>query len=226
MSHFTKRTRSAAQACGTILFGFVFAGLVNAADAPLMGVLDRFTAPDVPAMGPAETAVNPRKPSTRPVGTGLPGNGLAQHAMLYVGEGYNRMFLVNGGKVIWKYDTGQGNEYDDVWMLSNGNILFTRMQYIAEITPKKEVVWHYDAPDDKNDKAKHTEIHACQPIGLDRVLFVENGLPPKLKIINIKTNKVELEHDLDYLQPPNPGTIHPQFRACATQPRARIWCLI
>src|SRR4051812_12522644 len=139
MSHFTKRTRSAAQACGTILFGFVFAGLVNAADAPLMGVLDRFTAPDVPAMGPAETAVNPRKPSTRPVGTGLPGNGLAQHAMLYVGEGYNRMFLVNGGKVIWKYDTGQGNEYDDVWMLSNGNILFTRMQYIAEITPKKEV---------------------------------------------------------------------------------------
>ena len=64
MSHFTKRTRSAAQACGTILFGFVFAGLVHAADAPLMGVLDRFTAPDVPAMGPAETAVNPRKPST------------------------------------------------------------------------------------------------------------------------------------------------------------------
>ena len=76
----------------------------------------------------------------------LPGNGLAQHPMLYVGENYNKMFLVNDGKVIWTYSTGKGNEYDDVWMLSNGNILFTRMQYVAEITPKKEVVWRYDAP--------------------------------------------------------------------------------
>ncbi len=107
---------------------------------PLMKLLDRFTAADVPALGPAETEVAARK-WDQPIPTGLPGKGLAQHPMLYIGEGYNKMFLVNDGKIIWTYSTGKGNEYDDVWMLSNGNILFTRMQYIAEITPKKEVVW-------------------------------------------------------------------------------------
>ena len=34
--------------------------------------------------------------------------GLAQHPMLYVGENYTKMFLVNDGKVIWTYPTGTG----------------------------------------------------------------------------------------------------------------------
>jgi hypothetical protein len=171
---------------------------------PLMAKLDRFSAVDVPALGPAESEVAPRK-WDQPIPSGLPGKGLAQHPMLYVGEGYNKMFLVKDGKIIWTYSTGKGNEYDDVWMLSNGNILFTRMQYVSEVTPKKEVVWRYDAP-------KGTEIHACQPIGLDKVLFVKNGLPPKLMVVNIKTNAVEVEHDLPAIEPPDPKTVHPQFR--------------
>jgi hypothetical protein len=125
--------------------------------------------------------------------------------MLYIGEGFNKMFLINQGKVIWTYSTGRGNEYDDVWMLSNGNILFTRMQYVAMITPRKEVIWRYDAP-------TNTEIHACQPIGLDKVLFIQNALPPKLMVVNIKTGKTEVEHDLPFLQPPNQKQVHPQFR--------------
>lgn len=179
---------------------------------PCMAVLDRFTAADVPTSAPSEIAVKPRKPSTRPDPAGLPGNGLAQHPMLYIGEGYNKMFLINDGKIIWTYSTGPGNEYDDVWMLSNGNILFSRMQYVAEITPAKQVVWRYDANLSPDDPAKHTEIHACQPIGLDKVLFIENGLPPHLKVININTGEVEVNHELDYLQPPDPKKIHPQFR--------------
>ncbi len=171
---------------------------------PLISILDRFTAPDVPALGPAETEVAPRQ-WDQPIPSNLPGKGIAQHPMLYIGEGYNKMYLVKDGKVIWTYSTGKGNEYDDVWMLSNGNILFTRMQYIAEITPKKEVVWRYDAPEG-------TEIHACQPIGLDKVLFVQNGLPPKLIVMNIKTGAKEVEHDLPALEPPDPKKVHPQFR--------------
>lgn len=178
----------------------------------LMAVLDHFTAADVPALGPAEEEVAARTSADQPTPEGLPGKGLAQHPMLYIGEGYNKMFLINGGKIIWTYSTGKGNEYDDVWMLSNGNILFSRMQYVAEITPKKEVVWRYDAKLSPDDAAKHTEIHACQPIGLDKVLLVENGLPPKLKIVNIKTGKVEVDHDLDCAQPPNANNIHAQFR--------------
>ncbi len=190
----------------------LFAADLPASSTPLIALLDQFTAADVPTSGPAEIEVPPRKPSTRPIPTDLPGGGLSQHSMLYVGEGYNKMFLVNGGKVIWTYSTGPGNEYDDVWMLSNGNILFSRMQYIAEITPKKQVVWRYNATDSKADPTKHTEIHGCQPIGLDKVLFIENGLPPKLKLINIKTGAVEVDHALDNSQPPNPKNIHGEFR--------------
>jgi hypothetical protein len=108
-------------------------------------VMPLFTAPNVPNMGPSETEA-PSPKVVLPVPPRLPGKGMAQHSMLYIGEGYNKMFLVNKGKIIWTYSTGPGNEYDDVWMLSNGNVLFTRMQYIAEVTPDKKMVWRYDAP--------------------------------------------------------------------------------
>jgi hypothetical protein len=177
---------------------------------PCLAVLDRFTAPDVPPMGPAESEAPIGKWTNSVTPAGLPGNGLAQHPMLYVGEGYNKMFVVNGGKVIWTYQTGKGYEYDDVWMLSNGNILFSRMEYVAEITPDKKVVWRYDCsvPAGTN----HTEVHTCQPIGLDKVMFVLNGLPPRLMVVNTKTGAVEVNHELPYGQAFNPRNIHGQFR--------------
>jgi len=177
---------------------------------PCLAMLDRFTAPDVPAMGPAEIESPMGKWTNAVTPDGLPGNGLAQHPMLYVGENCTKMFLVNNGKVIWTYQTGKGYEFDDVWMLSNGNILFTRMQYVAEITPDKKVVWRYDCsvPAGTN----HTEVHTCQPIGLDKVMFVLNGLPPRLMIVNIKTGVMEVNHELPYHQAYNPNYIHGQFR--------------
>jgi len=171
---------------------------------PLMALLPRFTAADVPALGPAETEVAPRT-WDQPIPSGLPGNGIAQHPMLYIGEGYNKILLVNQGKIAWSYSTGPGWEYDDVWMLSNGNVLFTRMQYIAEVTPQKQVVWRYDAP-------AGTEIHTCQPIGLDKVMFVLNGLPPKLMVVNIKTKAVEVQHELPAPSLTDTKTVHAQFR--------------
>jgi hypothetical protein len=171
---------------------------------PLMAQLGRFTAAGVPAMGPAETEVAPRA-WDKPIPSGLPGNGIAQHPMLYIGEGYNKILLVNNGKIVWTYSTGSGWEYDDVWMLSNGNVLFTRMQYIAEVTPNKQVVWRYDAP-------AGTEIHTCQPIGLDKVLFVLNGLPPKLMVVNRKTNKVEVQHELPAPSLTDKTKVHGEFR--------------
>lgn len=176
---------------------------------PCMDALHLFTAADVPAFAPGESAVPKRKEGvTR---SDLPGKGLARHPMLYVGENCNTMFLVNAGKVIWTYSTGTGPEYDDVWMLSNGNVLFSRMSYVAVITPDKKVVWRYDChvPND----AKHTEVHACQPLGLDKVMFVESGKPPRLKVVNIRTNAVEVDRELPY--DPALG-VHPQCR------RARV----
>jgi hypothetical protein len=174
-----------------------------------MDVIGRFTAADVPAMGPAETEVRPGKWTNGTAPENLPGNGLSQHPMLFVGEGYNKMFLIKDGAPVWTYSTGPGNEYDDVWMLSNGNILFTRMQYLAEITPDKKVVWRYDC--NNASGPQHTEVHTCQPIGLDKVMFVLNGLPPRLMVINIKTGTVEVNHEL---VPPSTDVrgIHGQFR--------------
>jgi hypothetical protein len=181
------------------------ASRLGAADAPLLKLLDQFTAADVPAMGPAEVAT-PRNwdaPVTPP--SERPGRGLAEHPMLYAGEGHNTLFLVNGGKVIWTYQAGPGGEIDDVWLLSNGHILYTRQHSVEEITPQKKVVWHYDAP-------KGTEIHSAQPIGLDKVLFVQNGLPPKLIIMTKATGTIETEFALPAQSLNDPRTVHPQFR--------------
>lgn len=172
---------------------------------PLNNIIHLFITPDVPALGPAETKVDPLKTNLAPVPENLPGKGLTRHPMIYFGECYNIIFIVNKGKIIWTYSTGPGCEYDDVWMMSNGNILFTRMQYIAIVTPKKEVVWRYDAPEG-------TEIHGCQPIGLDKVLFVLNGQPPKLFVMNTKTKAVEVEHNLPVDTLTDKKFIHAQFR--------------
>src|SRR5579871_168686 len=118
----------------------------------LRAALVQFTQPDVPALGPSEPGPTPRtwpSPATLP---SLPGGGIAQHPMLYAGEGYNTIFLVNQGKVIWTYSTGRGGEIDDVWLLTNGDILYARQFHVEEVTPKKELVWHYDPP-------PGTEVH-------------------------------------------------------------------
>jgi hypothetical protein len=136
--------------------------------------------------------------------------------MLFVGENYNRIQMVNEGKVIWTYDTngrdGVPWELDDIWLLSNGNVLYSHQTYIEEITPKKEVVWHYDTP----GKVGDAEIHTCQPIGLDKVVVVMNGQPsPKLMVFNTKTNLVELEH----LMPDGNGAgVHGQVRRMRVTP--------
>lgn len=167
---------------------------------PLLKVLPLFSATDVPVKGPMESAPSNRNwtpPGMLPTRTGT---GIAQHPMLYVGENYNRIILVNGGKVVWTYDTTPGSELDDVWMLSNGNILYSHLSFIEEITPKKEVVWHY--------KPDSGEIHTVQPIGFDKVLFVENALPmARVRLYNKTTMSFEVD------QPLAAGTVqHPQFR--------------
>jgi hypothetical protein len=197
--------------CDTPKIAASASGTMAPAATPCMAVLGRFTDPNVPAMGSGEEEVPLGKWTNAPAAPdNLPGNGLAQHPMLYVGENYGKMFLVNDGKVIWTYSTGKGYEFDDVWMLSNGNILFTRMQYVEEITPDKKVVWRYDCsvPAGTN----HTEVHTCQPIGLDKVMFVLNGLPPRLMVVNTKTGTVEVNHELAYPEPTNSKSIHGQFR--------------
>jgi outer membrane protein assembly factor BamB len=174
---------------------------------PCMDVLHLFMAANVPNMAPQEEPSAMITPGEE-APANLPGKGLAQHSMLYVGENNTRMSLINDGKVIWTYQTGKGYEYDDVWMISNGNILFTRMKYVAVITPDKKVLWKKDFAE---NGPEHAEVHSCQPIGLDKIMFIVNSAKPKLYIVNYKTGKTEVEREIPYKNPDVRG-VHGQFR--------------
>jgi len=141
----------------------------------------------------------------------LPGNGLSQHPFLYAGEWQNQqmtdqnMYIVKNGKIIWTFVMGTYGEYGDATLLSNGNILFSRLSGATEITLSKKVVWNYEAP-------PGTQIHTAQAIGPDKVLICQNGLPAKAIIINKKTGKIEMEHVLPTISITDANTIHGQFR--------------
>ena len=134
----------------------------------------------------------------------LPGRGLAQHDIMYAGESHERnIYIVRGGKVVWHYSDPAGKgEISDAVLLSNGNVLFTHQVGVALISPEKKVLWSYDAP------AGH-EVHTAVPIGLDRVLYIQNGDPALLRVVNIATGLVEREFPLKTKQPPS---THGQFR--------------
>jgi len=138
----------------------------------------------------------------------LPGKGLAQHPFLYCGEWQARgkseqtMFILENGKVVWQYSIPSSEELGDCTRLSNGNILFSRRFGASEITPDKKIVWNYEAP-------PKTEIHTTYPMGMDRVLIMQNGNPAKLLVIVKKTGAIEKEM---VLQTRVPDGIHGQFR--------------
>ena len=135
-------------------------------------------ASDTPYTGPLSPAI-------------LPGSGLAQHPFLYAGEWDTRkanqsMFLVRDGRIAWSASIplhpspGANQEFDDATLLSDGNVIFSRMSGAGEIAPDKRVVWDYPAP-------AGTEIHSIQSLGKDRVLIMRNGNPAQAMIINTAT---------------------------------------
>jgi outer membrane protein assembly factor BamB len=134
----------------------------------------------------------------------LTGEGLAQRSFLYAGESHQRrIFVVRQGKIVWSYDDPAGRgEISDAVMLSNGNILFTHQFGVTEIDQAKKVVWNYDAP------AGH-EVHTAVPIGKGHVLFIQNGDPALVRVVNIVTGATEKEFPLATQQPVQ---VHGQFR--------------
>lgn len=136
--------------------------------------------------------------------TDLPGRGLAQHQFFYAGEQKeHRMFIVKHGRVVWSYvDSSGKGEISDAVMLSNGNILFAHQYGVKLITPDKKVLWNIEAP-------QGTEIHTAQPIGKEHVLFIQNGDPALLRVVNIATGRTELEFNLPV---GDPRSVHGHFR--------------
>jgi outer membrane protein assembly factor BamB len=136
--------------------------------------------------------------------TSLPGKGLAQHDFFYAGEGREqRMYIVRKGAIVWSYTRPDAKgEISDAVLMSNGNILFAHQFGVTMITTEKKSIWNYDAP-------QGSEIHTAQPIGSDKVLFIQNGNPAFLRVVNIATGKTLVEFNLPV---GNPQKVHPQFR--------------
>src|SRR5208282_1508745 len=118
----------------------------------------------------------------------LPGHGLAQHDFLYAGEAKSRRaFIVRKGQVVWSYDDPEGRgEISDAVLLANGNLLLAHQYAVYLISPEKKVLWSLDAP-------KGAEIHTAVPIGRDHVLFVQNGDPALVRVVNITTGEIKKE---------------------------------
>jgi hypothetical protein len=168
---------------------------------PMRNILHLFSDPGIPDQGPKESPTT-KKCAYSDTIPDLIGGQLNRHNFIYIGENHRRICLVIGGKLAWHYDTEDSWEDDDVWILSNGNVLHAHMKYIEEITPKKEVVWRYDNP-------AGTEIHTCQPIGIDKVLFLQNqGEASVVKLYNKVTEKFEIDKELKELS----GSVHGQCR--------------
>ena len=171
----------------------------------LAELLPLFTAKGVPENGPFEDldmgdfAFKPSDGEAQD--DSLPGGGLARHPMVYIGEGCNRIFLVDGGRVVWKYDTGSGPELDDVWMLKNGDILFTRMAWAAKVSPDKRQLWRYDCREGE-------EIHSLQPVGDDEAVMLVSGAPARLRRFNHRTGEILWEKEIVFAD----NGIHRQSR--------------
>lgn len=123
----------------------------------------------------------------------LPGKGLGQFDFFYAGEAKDRnMYIVRDGKITWSYiDTVGRGEISDAILMKNGNVLFAHQYGITLINANKKVLWKYDTPEG-------FETHTAQLIGNAHVVFVQNGNPAKVLVMNINNNKIEKEFKLPF----------------------------
>ncbi len=117
--------------------------------------------------------------------------------------GGSKICLVDkDGRITWEYPaTGP----QDVWVLPNGNILFSHVKGATEVTRQKEVVWEYKT-------AEANEVHACQPLPDGVVMVAESG-PMRI---------VEVDRDGKITQRgPIEDQLHEHASADALRPQAR-----
>ena len=87
--------------------------------------------------------------------------------------GGNKVCLVSKeGQITWQI---KANRPQDVWVLPGGNILYTEVKGVKEVTRDKKVVWEYKT----NPKY---EIHAAQPIPGGKVMIAESGPPQIIEV--------------------------------------------
>ncbi len=88
------------------------------------------------------------------------------HPFICCDYGGDKVCVVSAeGKVEWEL---AAKKPQDCWRLPNGNYLFCYVSGAMEVTPDKQTMWEYKAPE-------KVEVHSCQPLPDGRVLVVECG---------------------------------------------------
>jgi hypothetical protein len=147
------------------------------------------------------SASSPTAPSLAPAV--LPGTGLAQHDFFYAGESKaERMYIVRGGQITWSYTHPGKGEISDAVLEPDGSVLFAHQFGITEVSADKKVLWNFAAP------AKN-EIHTAQPMGTNRIWFIQNGNVPKFVVLNRSNGNIEHQFVLPVK---DTNSIHGQFR--------------
>lgn len=129
---------------------------------------------------------------------------LSKHNFFYAGQSKRlRMFTIQNGEVVRSFENKEWKgEISDAILMNDGHILLAHQYGIAEIDGNDKTLWHYDAP-------KGTEIHTIQPIGDTHVVFVQNGKPAKVIVMEIPSLKIVNEFEVPTSER---GSVHGQFR--------------
>ena len=102
------------------------------------------------------------------------------------------------GEIEWQFPAVKPQ---DVWMLKNGNVLFSHIRGAREVTMEKKVVWEYSSPEG-------SEVHGCQPLPDGSVMVVECG----------SRRLVEVGRDggirREIAVPVKTKSVHDQMRGC------------
>ncbi len=140
---------------------------------------------------------------------------LTRHDFLYCGQWQNKsldgqkMRIIRQGRIAWSYTNPRHGELSDCRRDAAGRILFARQFGATEIDASGRELWNYDAP-------PNTELHTIYPLGADRVVVVENGLPARLKVIRKRDDLVLTSFVLESGDPAR--GIHGQFRRARPAP--------
>lgn len=130
-----------------------------------------------------------------------PGNGLAQHPLLYCGASTPgappAIYVIRDGKVEWSYTLSPRDHLEDCTMLSNGTIVFARGTGASIVRQDKKIIWNFNAP-------PGTEVNTAYPFDRDRVLLMQSGDPAVVMVVNTLTGNVEQQVALDVANPKNP----------------------
>lgn len=97
--------------------------------------------------------------------------------MLLADYGGNQVCRVDeAGKIVWRMEARKPM---DVWLLADGNVMYTYLRGVRIASPQQKVVWEYEVD-------RRSEVHACQPLARGNVMIAESG---PMRIIEVTPAK-------------------------------------